>query len=106
MPSLATAAELTELARGTGLRPNEALTLLFSAKESVFKCLYPTVQRFFGFFDARIEGATDAGARRGDFTATLQTTLAEGLPVGTRLHGRFVIDVHCMHTGVVWPRSA
>ncbi|MGN7964293.1 4'-phosphopantetheinyl transferase family protein [Brucella sp. 22210] len=30
------------------------LTMLFSAKETIFKALYPTVQRFFGFETARL----------------------------------------------------
>ena len=34
--------------------PERLLTLVFSAKESLFKCLYPRVQEFFGFAAARV----------------------------------------------------
>jgi enterobactin synthetase component D len=34
--------------------PNIATTLIFSAKESLFKALYPTVKSYFGFEHARV----------------------------------------------------
>ena len=35
-------------------RPEFALTLIFSAKESLFKALYPAVGRYFDFLDVRL----------------------------------------------------
>ena len=35
-------------------RPEFALTLIFSAKESLFKALYPAVGRYFDFLDIRL----------------------------------------------------
>ena len=38
-----------------GLTSNEATTLIFSAKESIFKALYPFVQDYFGFESFRVK---------------------------------------------------
>jgi enterobactin synthetase component D len=37
--------------------PSEWLTLVFSAKESAFKCLYPLTKVFFGFHDMEVTAA-------------------------------------------------
>ncbi|MEG0007023.1 MAG: 4'-phosphopantetheinyl transferase superfamily protein [Aeromonas sp.] len=55
----------------------EGLTLVFSAKESLFKALYPRVGRYFDFLDASwsaMGGQT--------LTLTLKTALAPDLPAG------------------------
>ncbi|WP_168798074.1 4'-phosphopantetheinyl transferase family protein [Pacificoceanicola onchidii] len=59
---------------------SQAATLLFSAKETLFKALHPTVQRFFGFTAATLT-APPAGQ-----TLTLELTedLHQTLPSGTR----------------------
>ncbi|WP_413732230.1 4'-phosphopantetheinyl transferase family protein [Sodalis sp. RH20] len=54
-----------------------ALTLAFSAKESLFKALYPSVKRYFDFLDARVVRL--AGNR---ITLELQVELTPALPVG------------------------
>jgi enterobactin synthetase component D len=38
----------------SGISFNEAVTLIFSAKESIFKALYPKVKHYFGFECARL----------------------------------------------------
>lgn len=78
--------ELATLASHTGWCPSDVLTLVFSAKESVYKCLYPRVRRYFGFHCARIEHV-DPG--RGVFVARLEEALGVGLAAGLRLPGRF-----------------
>lgn len=55
----------------------ESLTLAFSAKESLFKALYPSVKRYFDFLDARVVRL--AGNR---ITLELQVELTPSLPVG------------------------
>lgn len=53
-PGIAWEEEWARLQASTiGLTPPEGLTLLFSAKESLFKALYPRVGRYFDFLDAR-----------------------------------------------------
>ena len=73
------------------------VTLLFSAKEAIFKCLYPVVGRRFYYEDARI---TSADLATGCFVAQLMTTLAPGFERGAILRGRFEIDDVRVHTGV------
>lgn len=48
-------AELALLRHG-GLAADVSLTLIFSAKETLYKCLNPLVNRFFEFGDARVVG--------------------------------------------------
>jgi enterobactin synthetase component D len=50
-----------ELAQFTDCTPSQALTILFSAKESLYKALYPEVRRFMDFSAARVT-AFSAGA--------------------------------------------
>lgn len=47
--AVALPADITALAAGTGRSGADAVTLLFSAKESLYKTLYPTVRRFHDF---------------------------------------------------------
>lgn len=71
-------AALEPLALGTGEEPwRVALTLAFSAKESIFKCLAPTVGKYFDFLDARVSVAQpwDGGP-----VQVLQTQLLKELP--------------------------
>ncbi|TMP36464.1 4'-phosphopantetheinyl transferase family protein [Pseudoalteromonas rubra] len=56
------------------------LTLIFSAKESIYKALYPVVQRFFGFEAACLVEHSD-----NQLCFTLTETLHETLPQGTRI---------------------
>lgn len=48
-----------ELERLTGLTPAQALTLLFSAKEALYKALYPQLRRFVDFSAACVSGWQD-----------------------------------------------
>ncbi|MGX1331563.1 enterobactin synthetase component D [Bradyrhizobium elkanii] len=46
--------ELERIARGAELDPVKALTLCFSAKESLFKCLHPLIGQYFDYLDAEV----------------------------------------------------
>lgn len=75
------------------------VTLVFSAKESLFKCLHPLVGREFGFADAHVGlGAARGGS--GSFAAMLLTDLGAGLRRGFRLGGRYLVDPPYVHTGI------
>jgi enterobactin synthetase component D len=78
--------ELETLVAQSGWTPPEALTLLFSAKEALYKCLYPEAQRFFGFHDATILSIDTV---RSNFVARLEVTLTDRLHAGLQLEGRF-----------------
>ena len=82
-----------------GLDEFPHLTLVFSAKESIYKALFPTVRRFFGFEAARltaIDGA--AGVLRWELTEDL----APELPAGTSGGGRFHLGDGRVHSAVTW----
>lgn len=59
------------------LGPALGLTLVFSAKESLFKALYPRVGRYFDFLDARWLAMTEQ-----TLTLELRSELTPDLPVG------------------------
>lgn len=69
---------------------NELLTLIFSAKESLYKALYPTVQRFFGFETAAVREIDHlAGTFKIDLVSEISPSFG---PAGRhRFEGRFKI---------------
>nr|WP_319593402.1 4'-phosphopantetheinyl transferase superfamily protein [Aeromonas schubertii] len=75
-PVIADEGEWGRLARSS-LGEARALTLLFSAKESLFKALYPRVGRYFDFLDASC-----LCLREGEITLALNTPLSGSLPAG------------------------
>jgi enterobactin synthetase component D len=67
--------------QGAGLLDHHlAVTLAFSAKESVYKCLHPRVRRFFGFEAALVRSIDDRV-----IVVELADALHESLPAGTTL---------------------
>ncbi len=94
----ATAEEIVAL--GADLDEAVMLTLVFSAKESLFKCLYPRVRRYFDFHDATI---SDVSIGTLAFTAELRIELG-GLPAGSQLRGRFALADGFVHTAITLPR--
>jgi enterobactin synthetase component D len=91
--SVATPEEIAQLVATHGWSAGEVVTLVFSAKESLFKCLYPLVREYFHFKDAVV----CADLQRPDgFIATLLR------PVGSfaaqaRFKGRF----ECLDDAIV-----
>ncbi|RVQ56040.1 4'-phosphopantetheinyl transferase superfamily protein [Sinorhizobium meliloti] len=98
--SLARPAELQALLRVTGWSVRELLTMVFSAKESLFKALYPQVCRYFDFLDVSLE---EVDSVRGIFRGRLWTTLAPDLPVGHPVEGRFERRAGEICTAVMLP---
>ena len=98
-PSIAVPPEFA-VAEAGGLDACEAFTLVFSAKEAVYKCLHPLVRRHFGFHDVRL---TALDAATAGFTVELVTTLTPEWQSGTTLAGRFALDGSLLHTGVTVP---
>ncbi|HEY2518422.1 MAG TPA: 4'-phosphopantetheinyl transferase superfamily protein [Polyangiaceae bacterium] len=89
--------EIAVVQGGLGLSFARALTLIFSAKEAIFKCLFPEVGRYFDFRDAAVISANEPGA----FSAELLVPLAPSLPAGWRLDGRFEFDEQGVRTGTM-----
>ncbi|MEA9389073.1 4'-phosphopantetheinyl transferase superfamily protein [Acerihabitans sp. TG2] len=63
------------------------LTLAFSAKESLFKALYPLVLRYFDFLDVQVVQLGD-----NHITLALLVTLTPALPAGTRFDCGYAVD--------------
>ena len=72
-------------------------TLAFSAKESVFKALFPLSGRRLGFRDAALE--IDPGAQ--GFRVVLRAGGEGALPPGARIEGRYALTPICVITSVV-----
>jgi enterobactin synthetase component D len=80
-----------------GLADEVFYALLFSAKESVFKCLYPLVRRMFDFKDVRLEFVREAQT----FSATVLATLGAEFEGRLRAPGRYAIHPPLVHTGLL-----
>jgi len=68
---------------------NLLLTLTFSAKESLFKALYPQVRRYFDFLDACIMAIDE---QKRTFELKLLKTLSQQYPAGYRFFGRYWVE--------------
>ncbi len=87
--------ELAETLCPEVISQHEFYTLVFSAKESIYKCLYPLVGRFFGFKDANIV-MVDLSKRCWQFQLT--THLHQNFPKGFEGIGKFALDSNLVHT--------
>jgi enterobactin synthetase component D len=74
-------------------RDEELLTLIFSFKESLYKALYPTVKKYFGFKDAAVTSLEMEDDKTGQFTIELLTDLNEhfGIFARKKFEGRFCL---------------
>ena len=87
-------------ARGAGLDEALAVTLLFSAKETLFKCLFPVVRRWFGYSAARVRANQD-----GSFDGRLTIALSDGFPAGASLSGRWTVSAGRVYTALFLTRD-
>ncbi len=71
----------------------EYLSLVFSAKESLFKCLFPLVRKKFYFKSAKI-----TVEQPGIFTGELRDDLAAGFTQGRKLSGFYHFSGGMVHT--------
>jgi len=95
--------ELRGLVAQTQWAPAEVLTMVFSVKESLYKCLYPDVQRYFGFLDAwvaRIE------PENGAISLRLTASLTAMLPAGRVFEARFERRDDVVVTAIAVPTIA
>src|SRR5690606_6132023 len=77
------------------------LTLIFSAKESIFKCLYPLVQQYFDFRHAVIR--LDA-QQPGHFHFELLKDLGGEFDEGYTASGYYELADNFVHTAVILPQ--
>ncbi|MCC7440240.1 MAG: 4'-phosphopantetheinyl transferase superfamily protein [Bdellovibrionales bacterium] len=103
--------ELTLLTRALPVSRARAATILFSAKEALYKALAPRAGRFFGFDEAAlitvIPGA-DSSAATGsaELTLELQNDLCPTLPRGLRVGAQVAWDDQGVESLVVTPPEA
>jgi enterobactin synthetase component D len=79
---------------------DSGITVLFSAKESLFKCLFPIVSSCFSFLDVHL---VDADATKGTITLELRTDLGGEFQRGWRAVGSVQIGLPYVHTGFMLP---
>jgi enterobactin synthetase component D len=77
------------------------LSLVFSAKECLYKALFPEVRIFFGFADAELL-RVDWAAR--EFELQLLKELSPARPRGARFPGRFALAPGRIHAGLEIPK--
>jgi enterobactin synthetase component D len=92
--------EIASLVAATGWTFATAFTLVFSAKEAIFKCLYPEVRHYFDFHVAWVSGVDP---ERGSFSAQLLQTLTPSLVSGYAIQGMFACDGTAVFSAVVLP---
>lgn len=77
------------------------LYIVFSAKESIYKSLYPNIKRYFEFFDFKIISVHRVDEQRGTLVAQLITQLGS-FEKGFLLNCSYLINEPYIHTHVLW----
>lgn len=95
---IAAPGEIERLAASAACDVEIAATLLFSAKESLYKCLFSEVGRVFDYLDAEVRHADLA---RRAIRLRLNATLSERWRRGAEIAGRATIDGDVVFTAVV-----
>ena len=93
-----TTCEERDVLAATELPVEIALLIVFSAKESLFKALYPQVQKFFGFEAAKLR---ELDTLNNKFRLQLTKQLAPDLYEGSYISGHYMIDMGHVITIVV-----
>jgi 4'-phosphopantetheinyl transferase EntD len=75
-------------------------TIVFSAKESLFKCLYPIAREFFDFQDALVERVEPHCEVAGRFLIRLRRPLGREFGPDQVFQGRYALLGGHVHTGV------
>lgn len=94
-PEIMTDAEAS-VARSSGIEPGVAFSAIFSAKETLYKTLYPIARRHFYFADAE---CLSLSMEKGTWTMRLRTSLTDKLRASTvyegqiRMHARHVLTI-------------
>jgi enterobactin synthetase component D len=83
-----------------GLSPALHSSIVFSAKESLFKCLFPLTGQMFWFTDVFVD--VGPGDR---FEAVLLSDVGGHFRRGWRISGRYVVSLPFVHTGILLRRD-
>jgi len=96
--------ERAVLARGVASPDHHLVTFAFSAKESLYKCLYPLMGRFMDFSAARVVAAdahAEAARVVGELTLELSVDWSDELRRGQRFAARFAASARHVESAVV-----
>lgn len=96
--------ERAAMAHGIAAPDHHLVTFAFSAKESLYKCLYPLMGRFMDFDAARVvvaEARTQAARVVGELTLELSVDWSGELRRGQRLVARFAASDRHVESAVV-----
>ena len=91
-----------ELTQTKGFELAKGLSLIFSAKESLFKCLYPLVKINFGFLDARL---LTLDTDQKSFSIELMKDLGDQYEKGQILQGHYIFVNALVVTGIATKSS-
>jgi 4'-phosphopantetheinyl transferase EntD len=81
--------------------PGIQARLVFSAKETTYKAIYPTLKQFLDFSDVHIQMRAEDGLFFANLIGPMSKTLAAREP----LEGRLVVDDEMMVTAMMLPRK-
>lgn len=98
--------ECRSLSDGLGCPEHHLVTFAFSAKESLYKCLYPLGGQFMDFSAARVvaaEGALNGVRVVGELTLELSVDWSPELPRGRRLLAKFTASEQHVASAVLLP---
>jgi enterobactin synthetase component D len=95
---IALPAEIETLALASRMSAESVASVVFSAKETLFKCLYAEVGRYFDFRDALVDSLDAASGR---FNVRLLVPLTPRLVAGASFAGRFALEAGRVHTAMV-----
>ncbi len=84
--------ELENLKSALGLTEQQALTLIFSSKESLYKLIFPRYRKFFGFQAARVEHTVERG-----LVIELQEKLSDSFPASRK----WVVEWQSLNTETI-----
>lgn len=95
--------ELEALAHAIGAPEHQLVSVAFSAKESLYKCLYPLVGRYMGFEAARIVAVAkrDNDGRQGTLTLELGQDWSPAFGAGRRFEGAYALSSSHVETAVL-----
>jgi enterobactin synthetase component D len=96
--------ERAVLAEALGAPEHHAVTFAFSAKESLYKCLYPFVGRFMEFHAARVveaSGEPSGDGFRGELMLELTVDWSPEFRAGLRVPARLAVGTDHVETAVL-----
>lgn len=88
------------------LSAGQRLSLIFSAKESLFKAVHPLSGEFFGFAQARVVCASFQSSHAGQIQLALERELSGGFCADQRFISKFALSGDRVETAVLVPGAS